>query len=114
MIKKCFLALFLTACGVAGASPLTVADFDRLPPQEQDRILDTTKTAVSVTLFFAQQGEGGSKRAADFSSCLRDRDIDWLRKSIREYVAEFGPVATSIGAAVAHTLAWKCGYLRTE
>jgi len=113
-IKKCFLALVLTACGVAGASPLTVADFDKLPPQEQDRILDATKTVVSVTLFFAQEGEGGSKRAAEFSRCLRDRDVDWLRKSLRQYFAEFGPIATSIGAAVAHALAWKCCYLRLE
>ena len=111
MFRKIVLALCLAPCSLASAAPLQVSEFNGLPSEEQDRILDAAYHSASVALAFAQGGEGGSKVAAGFSRCLRDRDVSWLRSTLREYLAEFGGTPTSLGGAVTQSLAWKCGFL---
>ena len=114
MARMIVLALSLASCGVASAVPVQVAEFNQLPSQEQDRILDVAYHSASVALAFAQGGVGGSKLVAGFSRCMRDRDVAWLRSSLREYLLEFGGMPTSLGAAVTQSLAWKCGVLSLE
>ncbi len=118
MIRNSFFALCLIACGTAASAPITVTEFQKLPIKEQDRILEATKDALSVAVFFLQLGderEGKKTLATEFNSCLKDRDVDWVRKSFREYVAEFGDnIGTTAGGSITHTLMWKCGYLQLE
>lgn len=107
--------LFLFDVGAANAKSLTVAEFNQLPVREQDQLLEAAKDASTVMIRWIVQDPRISDKptmAKDFQQCLLDRDVAWLRKSLRDYEVEFAASSTRFGGAVVVTIAWKCGYLR--
>jgi len=112
--SRIFISLFLLSVGIANASSLTVAEFNQLPTREQNQLLEAAKDAATVMVsWISLDPRIGDKptMAKDFQQCLRDRDVAWLKNSLREYEVEFEGSSRSFGGSVVVTIAWKCGYL---
>ena len=118
MFRGALFAISLLLAEATSAQSLTVADFNRLPVREQDQLLRAAQDAATVTIAWVSSDprvRDQSTMANDLQRCLLDRDVAWLRKSLREYEVEFkGSLATSFGGAVVHTIAWRCDYLSIQ
>jgi hypothetical protein len=112
--SRLFISLFLFSVGIANANSLTVAEFNQLPAREQNQLLKAAKdTATTMVAWVSNDSRISDKPtiAKDFKQCLLDRDVAWLRKSLRDFEVEFEASSTSFGGAVVATIAWKCNYL---
>ena len=90
---------------------LQVREFQTLPPNQQRQIVDASYNAITAALVFVNTEKTGSRAAKKLTSCLRDRDTDWVVGTVNDYIDHYGEMATSLGGAITQAMMWKCGVL---
>jgi len=115
MARLILIMLLVVASGLSSAesSPLTVEQFQKLPNEEQVRLVEAAFGSLVVTLAWVRVEESSDMPAGKtLSACLKDRSTGWVVGSVREYLTRIDFTPTSFSGAVVQAMAWKCGLFR--
>ena len=106
-----FMIVFLFSSSVN--AKILKSDFMCLNTIEQNRLLESSY--LTSFYFLGSAINQNSKIALkEIYSCMKDRDISWLRKTYLSFQEKYPSMASEFSQNLKHAIAWKCGLLTIE